>query len=37
MRIKDALSRMKYVPSEGFRERFEQIQQEMKDEFEEIV
>ncbi len=36
MRIKDAIARMKYVPNEGFREKYEQIMKDMKDEFEEL-
>jgi len=34
MKIKDAIARMKYVPSEEFRERYEGIIRDMKDEFE---
>jgi len=34
MRIKGAIARMKYVPSEGFREKYEEIMRAMKDEFE---
>lgn len=34
MRIKDAIARMKYVPSEEFREKYEEIIRDMKDEFE---
>jgi len=34
MQIKDAIARMKYVPNEGFREKYEQIMKDMKDEFE---
>ena len=34
MRIKDAIARMKYVPNEGFQEKYEQIMKDMKDEFE---
>jgi len=34
MRIKDAIARMKYVPNEGFKEKYEQIMKDMKDEFE---
>ena len=36
MRIKDAIARMKYVPNEDFREKYEQIMKDMKDEFEAI-
>ncbi len=36
MRIKDAIARMKYEPNEGFREKYEQIMKDMKDEFEGI-
>ncbi len=36
MRIKDAIARMKYVPSEEFREKYEEIIRDMKDEFEVI-
>jgi len=36
MQIKDAIVRMKYVPNEGFREKYEQIMKDMKDEFEAI-
>ncbi len=36
MRIKDAIARMKYVPNEGFREKYERIMKDMKDEFEAI-
>jgi V/A-type H+-transporting ATPase subunit A len=36
MRIKDAIARMKYVPSKEFRERYEGIIRDMKDEFEVI-
>lgn len=36
MRIKDAIARMKYVPNEGFREKYEQIMKDMKDEFEAV-
>jgi V/A-type H+-transporting ATPase subunit A len=34
MKIKDVIARMKYVPSEGFREKYEEILSSMKDEFE---
>jgi V/A-type H+-transporting ATPase subunit A len=34
MKIKDVIARMKYVPSEGFREKYEEIMSSMKDEFE---
>ena len=33
MRIKDAIARMKYVPSEEFREKYEEIIRDMKEEF----
>lgn len=36
MRIKDAIARMKYVPSEGFKAKYDEIMKDMKDEFEEI-
>ncbi|MBE0516945.1 MAG: V-type ATP synthase subunit A [Methanophagales archaeon] len=36
MRIKDAIARMKYVRSEEFREKYEEIMRDMKDEFEVI-
>lgn len=36
MRIKDVMARMKYVPSEGFKEKYEEIMKDMKDEFEVI-
>ena len=36
MQIKDAIVRMKYVPNEGFKEKYEQIMKDMKDEFEAI-
>ncbi len=36
MQIKDAIARMKYVSNEGFREKYEQIMKDMKDEFEGI-
>ncbi|MCW3134354.1 MAG: V-type ATP synthase subunit A [Methanophagales archaeon] len=34
MQIKDAIARMKYAPNESFREKYEQIMKDMKDEFE---
>ncbi|MCK4475234.1 MAG: V-type ATP synthase subunit A [Methanophagales archaeon] len=34
MRIKDAIARMKYVPNEGFKEKYDEIMKDMKDEFE---
>ncbi|RJS69271.1 V-type ATP synthase subunit A, partial [Methanophagales archaeon] len=36
MRVKDAIARMKYVPNEGFKEKYEQIMKDMKEEFELI-
>ena len=36
MQIKDAIARMKYVPNDGFKENYEQIMKDMKDEFEII-
>ena len=36
MRIKDAIARMKYVPSEGFRAKYEEIMRDMNVEFEEL-
>jgi len=36
MQIKNAIVRMKYVPNEGFREKYEQIMKDMKEEFEAI-
>ncbi|MEA2032599.1 MAG: V-type ATP synthase subunit A [Euryarchaeota archaeon] len=36
MRIKDAIARMKYEPNESFREKYEQIMKDMKDEFEAV-
>jgi len=36
MRIKDAIARMKYVPNEGFKVKYDEIMKDMKDEFEEI-
>jgi hypothetical protein len=37
MKIKDAMARMKYVPNDGFREKYEEIMRDMKDEFEAIM
>jgi V/A-type H+-transporting ATPase subunit A len=34
MEIKDAIARMKYVPSEEFKKQFDEIMKAMKDEFE---
>ncbi|RLG34483.1 V-type ATP synthase subunit A [Methanosarcinales archaeon] len=36
MRVKDAIARMKYVPNKGFKEKYEQIMKDMKEEFELI-
>jgi len=36
MRIKDAIARMKYVPSEEFGAKYEEIMKDMKDEFEAV-
>ncbi len=36
MKIKDAIARMKYVPSEQFRATYEELIRDMKDEFEAI-
>ena len=36
MRIKDAIARMKYVPSEGFRAKYDEILRDMNVEFEEL-
>ncbi|RZN38581.1 MAG: V-type ATP synthase subunit A, partial [Methanophagales archaeon ANME-1-THS] len=36
MKIKDDIARMKYVPSEGFRGKYEEIMSAMKDEFEAL-
>ena len=36
MRIKDAIARMKYVPSEEFGAKYEEIMRDMKDEFEAV-
>ena len=36
MKIKDAIARMKYVPSEEFGAKYEDIMRDMKDEFEAV-
>lgn len=36
MKIKDVIARMKYVPNERFREKYDEIMTAMKDEFEEV-
>jgi V/A-type H+-transporting ATPase subunit A len=36
MKIKDAIARMKYVPSEEFGAKYEEIMKDMKDEFEAV-
>ena len=37
MQIKDAMARMKYVPNEGFKDKYEGIMKDMKDEFEVLM
>ena len=37
MQIKDAMARMKYVPNEGFKDKYDEIQKAMKDEFEVLI
>ncbi|MFV9677587.1 MAG: V-type ATP synthase subunit A, partial [Methanosarcinales archaeon] len=37
MQIKDAMARMKYVPNEGFKDKYEGLQRDMKDEFEVLM
>ncbi len=37
MQIKYAMARMKYVPNEGFKDKYEEIQRAMKDEFEVLI
>ena len=37
MQIKDAMARMKYVPNEGFKDKYDEIQRAMKDEFEVLI
>ncbi|MHC1611399.1 MAG: V-type ATP synthase subunit A [Candidatus Methanospirareceae archaeon] len=36
MKIRDAIARMKYVPNEEFRAKYEEIMRDMKDEFEAV-